>query len=100
MVTYGYTTDDYAELEKNTLYEELSDQSKQDAKELIKRIYNNKDLKKIGIKDIHGHNWWDDLCKVPVFIKINQFANSDAYTYAGHGAYVPQRSLEQDMMTQ
>lgn len=100
MVTYGYTIDDYAELQGNTLYEELSGQADKDVAELIKRVYSNKDLKKIGIKGIKGQWFFDDLCKVPIFIKVNQFANSDAYTYAGHGAYVPQRSLEQDMMTQ
>ena len=100
MVTYGYTIDDYAEANENKLYEELEGDAEDDAKDLVKRIYGNKDIKKLGIDGINGQRFYDDICKVPVFIKISQFANSDAYTYAGHGAYVPQRSLEQDMMTQ
>ena len=55
---------------------------------------------KYGISKINGNQAWDDIFRVPIFIKINEFAAQDAYRYGGHGSSMTPKTLEEDMMNQ
>jgi len=93
LLTYGYTIDDNID-GSNYLVEELSGKDEEYADNLINSIYNKNLAKKTGIKSIDGKQMWDDIYKVPIFIKINKFASGDAYRYAGHGSNMTPKTLE------
>lgn len=96
-LAYGYTIDDHID-DNNSMVEELQDDKEDYADQLIKSIYNKNTSKKFGIKGIDSKQFWDDIYKVPIFIKINQFASGDAYRYAGHGSLMNPMTLQQDMV--
>ena len=100
LLTYGYTIDDHAEMDNNTMGEELTGQEEKDADLLISQIYNKHLKNTTGISGIREKNIWDDIYKVPIFIKLDDRASMDAYRYGGHGSNMTPRTLEQDMMTQ
>ena len=44
-------------------------------------------------------NIWDDVYKVPIFIKVDDKASGDAYRYGGHGSNLHPRDLQEDMIS-
>lgn len=99
ILTYGYTTDDHI-ADGNTMVEELTDDQEDWADELISQIYNKTTKTKYGVSKIANKQIWDDIFKVPVFIKADKFASGDAYRYGGHGSNMTPRSLEEDMISE
>lgn len=99
ILTYGYTIDDKI-ADNNQMVEELTDDQEDAADQLLKTIYNKSVKNKYGISGIKGKQTWDDIFRVPIFIKINEFAAQDAYRYGGHGSNMVPRSLEEDMANQ
>lgn len=99
LLTYGYTIDDKI-ADNNSMVEELYDDKEDAADELLKIIYNKNIKSKYGISGITEKQAWDDIYRVPIFIKINEFAAQDAYRYGGHGSNMTPRTLEEDMMNQ
>jgi hypothetical protein len=97
IMTYGYTIDDLIS-DDNSLAYELSGDEESYADQLIKSIYNKKVAKTYGIKKMAHKQFWDDIIKVPIFIKIDQFASGDAYRYGGHGSNMTPRTLQEDMI--
>ena len=99
LLTYGYTIDDQI-ADNNSMVGELTDDAEDAADELLKTIYNKGLKNKYGISKINGKQAWDDIFRVPIFIKINEFAAQDAYRYGGHGSSMTPKTLEEDMMNQ
>lgn len=97
MMTYGYTIDDLLS-DENTFTFELDGDEEQFADQLIESVYNKKVAQTYGLKKMAKKQVWDDIVKVPVFIKINQFASGDAYRYGGHGSNMTPRTLQEDMI--
>lgn len=97
MMTYGYTIDDLLS-DENTFTFELDGDEEQFADQLIESVYNKKVAQTYGLKKMAKKQIWDDIVKVPVFIKINQFASGDAYRYGGHGSNMTPRTLQEDMI--
>lgn len=97
LMTYGYTIDDHVDDSNDLVYELTGDEEKY-ADSLIGSIYNKNVSENYGIKKISNKQVWDDIVKVPVFIKINHFASGDSYRYAGHGSNMKPRSLQEDMI--
>lgn len=97
MMTYGYTIDDLLS-DENTFTFELDGDEEQFADQLIESVYNKKVAQTYGLKKMAKKQMWDDIVKVPVFIKINQFASGDAYRYGGHGSNMTPRTLQEDMI--
>lgn len=82
-LTYGYTIDDLVGDSKLNM--ELTGDKEQAADDLINAIYNKNVAKTTGIKSMSHKQSWDDIVKVPIFIKISPNAASDARIFAGHG---------------
>lgn len=99
LLTFGYTTSDFAELEDNPLSWLLEDDVKEQMQGLLESIYTEAKTRH-GISGIQGYKKRKDLYKVPVFVKISEHAALNALTYSGHGSRVPQRSMEEDMLTE
>lgn len=99
LLTFGYTTSDFAELGDNQLSWLLEDDVKEQTQGLLESIYAEAATRH-GISGIQGYKKRKDLYKVPVFVKISEHAALNALTYSGHGARVPQRSMEEDMLTE
>lgn len=97
MMTYGYTIDDLV-TDDNSFTYELTGDEETFADQLINSIYSKKVAQTYGIKKMKNKQAWDDIVKVPVFIKIDQFASGDAYRYGGHGSNMRPRSLQEDMI--
>lgn len=97
ILTYGYCNDDELD-ESNGFIEHLTKEQKDGAKKLMELVFNKK-LKK-DYKITNSNSIFDDIYKVPVFIKANPFASELAATYAGHGPSMIPRTLEQDMTQQ
>ena len=99
LLTYGYTIDDQI-ADNNQMVSELTNDEEDAADELLKAIYNKGLKNKYGISSINGKQIWDDIFRVPIFIKINEFAAQDAYRYGWHGSSMTPKTLEEDMMNQ
>lgn len=99
LLTYGYTIDDKI-ADNNQMVEELTEDQEDAADQLLKTIYNKALKNKYGISGITNKQTWDDIFRVPIFIKINEFAAQDAYRYGGHGSSMVPKTLEEDMMNQ
>lgn len=97
MMTYGYTIDDLVN-DENSLTFELDGDEEQFADQLIESIYNKKVAQSYGLKKMAKKQIWDDIVKVPIFIKVDQFASGDAYRYGGHGSNMTPRTLQEDMV--
>ena len=97
IMTYGYTIDDLVN-DENSLTCELYGDEEQFADQLIESIYNKKVAQSYGLNKMAKKQIWDDIVKVPVFIKVNQFASGDAYRYGGHGSNMTPRTLQEDMI--
>lgn len=99
LLTYGYTIDDNVDSD-NTMVSELTGAKEDAAELLLKQIYSKEMGKKTGIKDMPHRQYHDDIIKVPVFLKVNQYASMDSYRYGGHGSRMDPRTLQQDMVQQ
>lgn len=99
MLTYGYTIDDHIS-DGNQMVQELTDQEESDADALISQIYNKHLKNTTGVSGMGSKNFWDDIFKVPIFIKMDDTASMDSYRYGGHGSNMTPRTLEEDMTTQ
>lgn len=100
MVTHGYTIDDWAEIEGNSIFRELDDELTESLRGTMAAGY-DRTSKKLGTAaSISGYKSRKSLYKVPIFIKMDDHATLNALTYSNHGARVPQRSLEDDMFTE
>lgn len=97
MMTYGYTIDDLVN-DENSLTFELDGDEEQFADQLIESIYSKKVAQSYGLKKMAKKQVWDDIIKVPIFIKVDQFASGDAYRYGGHGSNMTPRTLQEDMI--
>lgn len=97
-LTWGLTTGKYATDNDNTLHKEITGNDEDYAEALFERIFDNDKMKEMGIEN--PSSIWSSYYKVPIFMKLNQYATHDAYTYSGHGSYVPRKTLEEDMLTQ
>lgn len=98
LLTYGYTIDDHID-DKNGMVQELSGQDEQDADNLISQIYNKHLKNTTGVSGMASKNFWDDIFKVPIFIKVDEKASGDAYRYGGHGSNLQPRNLQEDMLS-
>lgn len=98
MVTYGYTIDDHIS-DDNRMVEELTGDAEKDADALISQIYNKKLKNATGVGGMGQKNVWDDIFRVPIFIKIDEKASGDAYRYGGNGSSMTPRTLQEDMMS-
>lgn len=98
LLTYGYTIDDLVDEDNNYFVTELTGDVEDEISDAINTIYSNKDLKKVGIKGMNHMQGWDDIYKVPIFIKVDDNAAANAYRYAGHGSLLPGRTLSEDMI--
>ncbi|MDO4465482.1 MAG: hypothetical protein Q4C49_00530 [Bacillota bacterium] len=79
---------------------ELSGSEEDSAEALLSAIYNKNAAKRTGYKGLPNKQIWDDIFKVPIFIKVNKFASGDSYRYGGHGSNMMPRGLEEDMIQQ
>lgn len=99
LLTYGYTIDDHIDSD-NKMVRELSGSEEDSAEALLSAIYNKNAAKRTGYKGLPNKQIWDDIFKVPIFIKVNKFASGDSYRYGGHGSNMMPRGLEEDMIQQ
>jgi hypothetical protein len=100
MMTHGYTIDDWAEIDDNSIFRELDDTLTESLRGTMTAGY-DRTSKKLGTpSSISGYKNRKSLYKVPIFIKIDDHAALNALTYSNHGARAPQRSLEDDMFTE
>ena len=100
MITHGYTIDDWAEIDDNSIFRELDDTFTESLRGTMSAGY-ERTSKKLGTpSSISGYKSRKSLYKVPIFIKIDDYAALNALTYSNHGARAPQRSLEDDMFTE
>lgn len=97
IMTYGYTIDDLVN-DENSLVFELEGDEEQFADQLIESVYNKKVAQNYGLKKMAKKQRWDDIMKVPIFMKVSQFASGDAYRYGGHGSNMTPRTLQEDMI--
>lgn len=100
MITHGYTIDDWAEIDDNSIFRELDDNVTESLRSTMAAGYNRTNEKLGTASSISGYKSKKSLYKVPIFIKMDDHAALNALTYSNHGARVPQRSLEDDMFTE
>lgn len=99
LMTYGYTIDDHIASDNN-MVTELTGEEEDAADALIKSIYNKTTGKKTGYSKMPNKQVWDDIYRVPIFMKVSDFAAHDSYVIGGHGSLLSPRSLETDMVQQ
>lgn len=95
MMIHGYTVDDLLSSD-NLFYREVDSDREKLLTEQIKSI--NK-ANKNGIA-IDTPGWFDQYVEVPIFIKIQPNAGTNAAYYARQGSLVPEMSLQDDMTQQ
>lgn len=98
LFTHGYTTDDHVD-SKNTFVKELKGNVEDEIDNVINSIYKGAG-KTSGVSKIQGKQRHDDIIEVPIFIKIDDNAATNAATFAGYGSLVDTQTLEQMMMHQ
>lgn len=95
MMIHGYTVDDLLSSD-NLFYREVDSDREKLLTEQIKSI--NKANKNGMAIDTPG--WFDRYVEVPIFIKIQPNAGTNAAYYARQGSLVPEMSLQDDMTQQ
>lgn len=98
ILTYGYTIDKQIDND-NSMVEELTGKEEDAADLLIEQIYNKHLKNTTGVTGIEGKHIWNDIFKVPIFIKVDDKASGDAYRYGGHGSNLTPKSLQEDMLS-
>lgn len=99
LMTHGYTIDDLAE--NTSLAKELTGVDEDAASALIDSIYAKDRVKKqYGISDIRSRNGYDDIMKLPIFIRISPTASSDVKIAAKHGPLQTPHTEEEFMVQQ
>ena len=99
ILTYGYTIDDLVDEKSNSMIQELTGDEEHFADDLISQIYNKHLKNTTGVSGMAHKNIWDDVFKVPIFIKVDDKASGDAYRYGGHGSNLHPRDLQEDMIS-
>lgn len=97
-ITYAYALDDEINEDVNTMVEQVTGQQEDYIKDLYDRVFNDDVQKKTGFEN--PRSWWDDIYKVPIFIKVNESAPFDVYRYNGHGSLLSAQTLEDDKRQQ
>lgn len=96
MMIHGYTTDNLLSSD-NLMYRDLDKDREKLLKEQVEAI--NRSNKKSGIQmDTPG--WFSNFVEVPIFIKVQPNAGTNAAYYARQGSQVPEMSLQDDMTQQ
>lgn len=95
MMIHGYTIDDLISSD-NVFYREVDGDREKLLTEQIKSI--NKSNKNGIAIDTPG--WFDSYIEVPIFIKVQPNAGTNAAYYARQGSQVPEMSLQDDMTQQ
>lgn len=95
MMIHGYTIDDLISSD-NMFYREIDGDREKLLTEQIKSI--NKSNKNGIAIDTPG--WFDSYIEVPIFIKVQPNAGTNAAYYARQGSQVPEMSLQDDMTQQ
>lgn len=99
LMTYGYTIDDLAE--STSLAKELTGVDEDAASALIDSIYAKDRVKKqYGISDMRARNGYDDIMKLPIFVRISPTASSDVKIAAKHGPLQTPHTEEEFMVQQ
>lgn len=98
LMTYAYALDDDINEDENTMIEKMTGKQEDYIQGLYDRVFNDELEEKLGYKN--SRRFWDDIYKVPIFMKINESAAFDVYRYNGHGALMTPNTLEQDMRQQ
>lgn len=98
-LTFGYTIDDHIN-SRTDFVEELTGDIEDQVANRIDAIYNKKLKQSTGISGIDSQQAWDDIIRVPVFIKVQPNAAQNAAINAGYGPQVDNQTLEQSMLTQ
>jgi hypothetical protein len=98
-MTHGYTIDDLAE--NTSLAHELTGVDEDAASALIDSIYAKDRVKKqYGISDMRARNGYDDIMKLPIFVRISPTASSDVKIAAKHGPLQTPHTEEEFMVQQ
>lgn len=82
--------------DNNTLIRPLSGTDEDNAEAIVKGVYNGQP-KSSGFSEPRGNGWFKDLCEVPIFIKIDKNAASNARLNVGHGP-IEDASTREDFM--
>ena len=99
LMTHGYTIDDLAE--STSLAKELTGVDEDAASALIDSIYAKDRVKKqYGISDMRARNGYDDIMKLPIFVRISPTASSDVKIAAKHGPLQTPHTEEEFMVQQ
>lgn len=99
LMTHGYTIDDLAE--STSLAKELTGIDEDAASALIDSIYAKDRVKKqYGISDMRARNSYDDIMKLPIFVRISPTASSDVKIAAKHGPLQTPHTEEEFMVQQ
>lgn len=99
LMTYGYTIDDLAE--NTSLAKELTGIDEDAASALIDSIYAKDKVKKqYGISDMRARQGYDDIMKLPIFVRISPTASSDVKIAAKHGPLQTPHTEEEFMIQQ
>ena len=99
LMTHGYTIDDLAE--NTSLAKELTGVDEDAASALIDSIYAKDRVKKqYGISDMRARNGYDDIMKLPIFVRISPTASSDVKIAAKHGPLQTPHTEEEFMVQQ
>lgn len=99
LMTHGYTIDDLAE--NTSLAKELTGVDEDAASALIDSIYAKDRVKKqYGISDMRSRNGYDDIMKLPIFVRISPTASSDVKIAAKHGPLQTPHTEEEFMVQQ
>lgn len=97
LMTHGYTIDDLAE--STSLAKELTGVDEDAASALIDSIYAKDRVKKqYGISDMRARNGYDDIMKLPIFVRISPTASSDVKIAAKHGPLQTPHTEEEFMV--
>ena len=96
MMIHGYTIDNLLSSD-NLMYRDLDKDREKLLKEQVEAI--NRSNKKSGVQmDTPG--WFSNFVEVPIFIKVQPNAGTNAAYYARQGSQVPEMSLQDDMTQQ
>lgn len=99
LMTHGYTIDDLAE--STSLAKELTGVDEDAASVLIDSIYAKDRVKKqYGISDMRARNGYDNIMKLPIFVRISPTASSDVKIAAKHGPLQTPHTEEEFMVQQ
>lgn len=99
LMTHGYTIDDLAE--NTSLAKELTGVDEDAASVLIDSIYAKDRVKKqYGISDMRSRNRYDDIMRLPIFVRISPTASSDVKIAAKHGPLQTSHTEEEFMIQQ